>query len=110
MGNGQSAENIAKFKAASLPCTRYEAGYEGLVFCDGQCQQLSTVWGIGPYVAESCACRAARHAGVIPSTGAGCFKVVTRPGQEAYEGSTAHGVSSYTCGPTARAIVIEKAH
>jgi hypothetical protein len=109
MGNNTSAEQQAKFRTHCLPCTAYEVGYEGLMYCDGRCNQLSTVWGTGPYVADSCPCRAARHAGVIPANAAGCFKVLLKPGQERYEGSTAHGVTSFNCGQAKLSIVVEKA-
>uniref|UniRef100_A0A7S1MH63 LCCL domain-containing protein n=1 Tax=Neobodo designis TaxID=312471 RepID=A0A7S1MH63_NEODS len=109
MGNAPSAEQLAKYKNSSLPCTSYEAGYEGQVFCDGRCEQQGTVWGTGPYVADSCVCRAARHAGVIQSgSNPGCFKVVLKPGADKYDGSEAHGVKSYSCAQATHSITFEK--
>jgi hypothetical protein len=107
MGNGPSAEQLAKFKQTSLSCTSYEPGYEGPVFCDGRCEQNGTVWGTGPYVADSCICRAARHAGVI-SSGPGCFKVIVKPGADKYEGGEAHGVTAYSCAQATASVVLEK--
>lgn len=97
MGNKGSAE-YDRMKAVALPCYLYDAGYSGIVHCDGRCEQQGTVWGSGPYTADSCICRAARHAGVLPEKGEGVFKVTVVQGQPSYEGSTAHGITSVNFG------------
>ncbi|APE43554.1 hypothetical protein BOO69_09125 [Sulfitobacter alexandrii] len=51
------------------------------------------VWGSGPYAGHSDVCTAARHAGVIGDEG-GTLAVTGRPGQTAYEGSEANGIST----------------
>ena len=48
------------------PCWEYREGKEGMYYCDGYCYDGRTVFGHGPYSADSSACRAARHAGVLP--------------------------------------------
>jgi hypothetical protein len=86
-------------------CTDYDAGEEGIFICDGKCGQTKNVWGTGPYTADSCVCRAARHAGVIGESG-GVFKVTVAPGQSAYQSSTANGITSTSYGNYHKSIVI----
>lgn len=52
-----------------------------------------SVWGSGPFTADSATCRAARHAGVVPLTG-GTVTLVMVPGDPRYPGSTRNGVQS----------------
>jgi outer membrane protein OmpA-like peptidoglycan-associated protein len=53
----------------------------------------ATVWGSGPYTADSATCRAARHAGVAPVTG-GVVTVRMTPGANRWAASTRHGVET----------------
>jgi outer membrane protein OmpA-like peptidoglycan-associated protein len=57
----------------------------------------AAVWGSNIYTADSGVCRAARHAGVVPLTGA---SVTLRmlPGQLRYPGSTRNGVTTNSFG------------
>jgi hypothetical protein len=55
------------------------------------------VWGSGPYTTDSDVCTAARHAGVIGKEG-GAVVAELRPGQAAYQGSTANGVKTQRWG------------
>jgi hypothetical protein len=55
------------------------------------------VWGIGPYTDDSRICRAAVHAGVIPSAG-GPIEVQAVGGQSQYEGSSRNGVTTQAYG------------
>ncbi|SHK23806.1 LCCL domain-containing protein [Shimia gijangensis] len=52
-----------------------------------------SVWGSGPYTADSSICAAARHAGVIDTQG-GLVQTIRRPGQNSYEGSVANGITT----------------
>lgn len=56
-----------------------------------------SVWGSGPYTADSNTCTAARHAGAISEAG-GPVVVLRRPGQPSYEGSTRNGVTTSSWG------------
>ena len=56
-----------------------------------------SVWGSGPYTADSNICAAARHSGVVPEQG-GVLQLVRRPGQSSYEGSTRNGVTTGSWG------------
>ncbi len=52
-----------------------------------------SVWGSGPYTADSSICTAALHAGVL-GRGGGAVQVIPRPGQSSYAASTANGVAT----------------
>ena len=54
---------------------------------------LGSVWGSGPYTADSNICTAARHAGVLGPEG-GEVTVRRTAGQQSYTGSTANGVTT----------------
>ena len=58
-----------------------------------------SVWGTDVYTADSSICTAAVHAGLIDPAEGGpvAFEVVA--GEDAYEGSTAHGVTTRDYGP-----------
>ncbi|MGC1496067.1 MAG: LCCL domain-containing protein [Sulfitobacter sp.] len=60
--------------------------------CEKAAGNTGSVWGNGPYTADSDICSAARHAGVIK--GGGDVKVMLVPGLAAYSGSTANGVNT----------------
>ena len=108
MGNAHANEAAEKFKASSLPCTKYEAGYSGLVFCNGECEQIGSVWGTGPYTSDSCVCRAARHAGVIGPSGVGVFKVNLTQGKDQYEAGLANGIQTAEYFQSPNSISVEK--
>lgn len=57
----------------------------------------ATVWGSGPYTADSRVCRAARHAGVVPVTG-GSVTVRMLPGEPRYAASSRNGVQTMAFG------------
>ena len=52
-----------------------------------------SVWGSGPYTADSDICTAALHAGAIDRDG-GIVRLFDRPGQSSYDGSSANGVTT----------------
>lgn len=60
--------------------------------CEKAAGNTGSVWGSGPYTADSDICSAARHAGVIK--GGGDVKVMLVPGLSAYSGGTANGVNT----------------
>jgi outer membrane protein OmpA-like peptidoglycan-associated protein len=66
--------------------------------CTGEAVLRSaTVWGSGPYTADSRVCRAARHAGVVPVTG-GSVTVRMLPGEPRYAASSRNGVQTMAFG------------
>lgn len=67
------------------------------VTCSCSAPFSGSVWGVNPYTGDSQVCAAARHAGVIGPDG-GVLSVLRRPGQSAYEGSTANGITTGSWG------------
>jgi hypothetical protein len=61
--------------------------------CDARAVRDGTVWGSGPYTADSSLCRAALHAGVLKAAG-GPLTVEFTDGQALYVGSVRNGVTS----------------
>lgn len=98
---------ICQGKPLAAKCTDYSAGQEGYFNCNGKCSQAGSVWGSGPYTADSCACRAARHAGVIGASG-GLFKVSKSAGRDNYAGSDRNGIASLAYGSYGSSIEIAK--
>eukprot|EP00759_Apiculatamorpha_spiralis_P016608 PhF_6_TR2272/c0_g1_i2/m.3933 len=102
-----------------LPCSVYSHGMDGAFFCDDKCNKtaklvvnpMSSVYGSGPYYATDRhrlgVCLAAKHAGIIPPTGGGAFRVALAAGQKFYPKSTTsietekfhHGTLSFTVHP-----------
>ncbi len=56
-----------------------------------------SVWGSGPYTADSSICAAGVHAGVIDEAG-GPVLIIRRPGRDSYEASTANGITTRNWG------------
>jgi len=56
------------------------------------------LWGTGVYTDDSSLGKAAMHAGVLGPGEQGVVKVTVLPGQESYQGSSAHGVTSDSYG------------
>jgi len=63
-----------------------------------------SVWGSGPYTADSDLCTAARHAGVIGAQG-GNVSVSLIDGQDSYSGSTQNGVETRDWGAYGNSIM-----
>ncbi len=61
--------------------------------------ELGSVWGTDTYTDDSSVCSAAVHAGLINPVGGGRVVIEIAPGEEAYEGSEASGVTSQDYGP-----------
>ncbi len=69
-------------------------GVAYLVTCPPGCAAAGgTVWGSGPYTADSAMCMSAVHSGAISDQG-GSFQVVMDQGQPAYRGSVQNNVPS----------------
>lgn len=69
----------------------------GTLECSCTGTETGTVWGSGPYTADSNLCVAARHAGVVDSRG-GVVSAYAVEGQSAYQGSSQNGVETSTWG------------
>jgi hypothetical protein len=71
-----------------------EVGIDGELECRCEKSQISgSVWGSGPYTADSSICHAAVHAGAIPRSG-GTVEVKGVEDCMSYEGTTANGVKT----------------
>lgn len=66
-----------------------------------------TVWGSDIYTEDSNVCRAAVHAGVIPSAG-GKINAIPIAGQQSYSGSDRNGVATQDYGPWPRSFIVTK--
>ena len=55
---------------------------------------LRSVWGSGPYTADSSICTAAVHAGLLVAAEGGTVTITGAAGLASYEGTTANGVTS----------------
>jgi hypothetical protein len=91
-----SCPNNAKQAPATLTCV-----------CSASQAASGTVWGSGVYTDDSSICRAARHAGIIPASG-GAVRVDILPGQSAYTGSQANGVTTTPYGSWARSFKVSR--
>lgn len=85
--------------AQGLPaCGAYPAGAaDHACLCPSGSGTVGSVWGSGPYTADSAICTAAVHAGAI-GPGGGEVRMVTQPGQSAYAGSSRNGVTTSSWG------------
>lgn len=82
--------------AQTEACGRFPAGAEAYsCTCTGA--EGGSVWGSGPYTSDSAICVAARHAGVIGSSG-GQVRAIGAPGQTSYTGTIANGVQTSNWG------------
>jgi hypothetical protein len=57
-----------------------------------------SLWGTGVYTDDSSVCTAAAHAGSITTTDGGLVTIEIRPGQTAYGGGDANGITARTYG------------
>jgi phage baseplate assembly protein gpV len=60
---------------------------------------VGSVWGTGTYTGDSSICTAAVHTGLIALADGGTVTIQIAPGADAYEGTTANGVTSSEYGP-----------
>jgi hypothetical protein len=84
--------------AAACPATFQNQAETLTCTCTTEAALSGTVWGSAIYTADSRVCRAAIHAGAIPATG-GVVTVTPAPGQQAYAGSAANGITTSNYGP-----------
>jgi hypothetical protein len=87
------------FEVSPESWTRNASEYHGTVGkeVDVRCSAggtLGSVWGSGPYTADSSICTAGVHAGVITQAEGGTVSIKIAPGAQSYEGSTANGVTT----------------
>lgn len=87
---------LAAPAAAQEACGRLPTGAaDHVCTCTGS--ETGSVWGSGPYTADSNICVAARHAGAIAGMG-GQVRVIAAPGEASYTGSSAFGVQTSNWG------------
>ncbi|QDC09828.1 hypothetical protein FHY55_11475 [Oceanicola sp. D3] len=97
LGAPAAAESVAP------DCSSYSSDKAGWsCHCEANAAPGS-VWGSGPYTADSHVCTAARHAGVIGAEG-GMVALKTVEGQASYTGSEANGVVTRDWGSFAKSI------
>ena len=94
---------------ATIDWARAATFYDGregpiTVTCEAN-GEPGNVWGTTTYTADSSICAAAVHAGVIQASAGGevTFEIVT--GLDAYEGTTANGITTLSYGPYGTAFI-----
>jgi len=75
--------------------------------CDAGRAASTSLWGNGPYTADSDLCSAARHSGVIGAQG-GKITVLRLQGLSSYWGSTSNGVTSSDWGSFGSSIMLNR--
>ena len=78
-------------------CGQYPVGQSSYACTCTPDAAVGSVWGSGPYTADSSICRAALHAGMIGPDG-GIVLVVRTEGQSSYQGSEANSVQTESWG------------
>ena len=87
------AASAAPLSAQEFPaCGAFPIGEESYA-CTCAAGADGSVWGSGPYTADSNICAAARHQGVIGPDG-GAVLAIGMAGQESYTGSERNGVTT----------------
>ncbi len=66
------------------------------------------VWGTGPYTNDSDLGTAAVHAGILQDGETGLIRVELRLGQESYDTSSQHGVTTWSYGPWEGSLQLER--
>lgn len=82
----------ASAMAGVAACTGFPSGAADVTCSCSEGSGTGSVWGSGPYTADSDICAAARHSGVIGATGD--VTAVAVEAQSAYAGSEANGVTT----------------
>lgn len=91
-------------------CPPNAVSYSGTGECDcspGAASASGSVWGSGPYTADSNICRAAVHAGVI-GRGGGVVRFRLEAGRPAYPASTRNGISTSRWASYNQSLVFER--
>ena len=85
-------------QSAPQECAAYPRGQEAYeCFCPPMSEAYGSVWGSGPYTADSDVCMAALHYGAIGQDG-GNVLAYAFAGMDSYEASFANGVQSSSWG------------
>jgi hypothetical protein len=86
---------VAEGIAWTVPASDYadQGTAEVTVVCSPN-GEPDSVWGTGTYTDDSSICTAAVHAGLITLDEGGEVTFMLTPGEESYEGSEAHGITS----------------
>ncbi len=83
----------------SSSATRYRAQLgESIQYQCSPGGRARSVWGSGPYTADSSVCTAAVHAGLISFSKGGTVTITISKGQHRYTGSRGHGVKTSSFG------------
>lgn len=108
---GQSFEVAAAASSVTTlqgACTTMPADAESLIcVCAENAPVSKSVWGSGPYTADSDICTAARHAGAVDAAG-GSVTAITLKGLDAYAGSSANGVTTSKWGSFEQSITFDR--
>ena len=89
-------------------CSTMPADAESLVcVCAENAPVSKSVWGSGPYTADSDICTAARHAGAVDAAG-GSVTAIRLKGLDAYAGSSANGVTTSKWGSFEQSITFDR--
>jgi hypothetical protein len=83
-------ENAARFRGRDGLKVAYQCSPNGT---------FGSVWGTETYTDDSSVCTAAVHAGLITQAAGGRVVIEIEPGEDAYRGSVANGVTSSDYGP-----------
>uniref|UniRef100_A0A8C5PVN2 LCCL domain-containing protein n=1 Tax=Leptobrachium leishanense TaxID=445787 RepID=A0A8C5PVN2_9ANUR len=80
------------------------------VKCPENCKKPKVdVWGTDIYAIESLLCASAMHGGYANNNG-GQFIAYLKPGQDSYEGTTRHGVTSSRQGQSSKSFVLSSSY
>jgi hypothetical protein len=96
---GATVAPQAPQSSAAQQCPGSMSGHAGATLtCTCPAGSTSgTVWGSGPYTADSAVCAAALHAGAVPQAG-GAVTVRMLPGRQSYARSSRNGISTMSYG------------
>jgi hypothetical protein len=75
--------------------------------CAASAMASGTVWGSGPYTADSAICRAARHAGAVGPDG-GMVSIRVSAGRASYAASSRNGVDAAAWGAFSRSFEFDR--
>lgn len=106
--NSYTSFTVANLAIPACPTTMQDyRGYNGTeITCRCADGGSGSIWGTGTYTDDSNVCRAAVHAGVIPSTG-GVMRVAATAGASSYTGTTKNGVTTLSYGSWAGSFTVK---
>ncbi len=92
--HAQGGKKAAEGAAPAEPCPNQATDLAQPIICGCTAGHSGgSVWGSGPYTADSNICSAALHAGAVGAAG-GNVRVTPEPGQSSYSGTTANGITT----------------